>query len=292
MRAFEAAGRRRSFTLAGKELGVSQVAISRQVKILEEWLGVKLFIRGTREVRLTAQGERMLSSVGAALDMLSQAAAQVSRRGRRNVLAIQAYTTFAQRWLVPRLARFHERHPGIEVRLTTSVESVDFARQDLDAAVRSGDGSGWPGLEADFLTPITLLPVATPALLGERHGALPVEHLARMTLLHSLARPDDWQTWLHATGADRIIDSRKGLKFESSALAYEAALQGGGIAMGVEALVGGYLSSGMLVSPFGPRVRLPGGYYLVRPLNKPPTTAMRAFRTWLLEMLADTGVAT
>jgi LysR family glycine cleavage system transcriptional activator len=287
LRSFEAAARRLSFTQAGEELSVSQVAISRQVKALEQWLGAPLFIRGTREVRLTAEGARLLPPVRQALDMLALAAGQVSRRGRRDVLSIQAYTTFAQRWLIPRLARFHEQHPDIEVRLTASVSPVDFEHQDVDAAVRSGDGSGWPGLETDFLTPITLLPVLSPSLLKRRKGRPPAEALSGMTLLHSLARPDDWETWLRANNADGVVDSRKGLKFESSALAYEAALQGSGVAMAVEVLVDSYLASGALVSPFGRPVRLPGGYYLVRPRQKPATMAMRSFRAWLLEELAS-----
>ena len=285
-RSFEAAARRLIFTQAGEELGVSQVASSRQVKALEAWLGAPLFVRGTREVRLTPEGARLLPPVRQALDLLALAAGQVSRRGRRDVLAIQAYTTFAQRWLIPRLTRFHELHPGIEVRLTASVSPVDFDHQDVDAAVRSGDGGGWPGLEADFLTPITLLPVVSPGLLEGRSGPLPIEALSGMTLLHSLARPNDWATWLRAAGAEAAGDSRKGLKFESSALAYEAALQGSGVAMGIEVLVQGYLASGALVSPFGQPVRLPGGYYLVRPRHRPVSAAMRRFRDWILAELA------
>lgn len=287
LRSFEAAARRLSFTLAGEDLGVSQVAISRQVKALELWLGAPLFIRGTREVRLTAEGARLLPPVRQALDLLVQGVGQVSRRGRRDVLAVQAYTTFAQRWLVPRLTRFHERHPEIEVRLTASVSPVDFARQDLDAAVRSDDGTGWPGLEADFLAPIGLLPVASPTLLGGRRDRLPIGDLARMTLLHSLARPDDWDTWLRAVGAEQVVNSRKGLKFESSTLAYEAARQGSGVAMGIAVLVDSDLASGALVSPFGQPVRLPGGYYLVRPRDRPASAAMGTFRTWLMQTLAS-----
>ncbi|MDO9713777.1 LysR substrate-binding domain-containing protein [Paracraurococcus lichenis] len=291
LRSFEAAARRLSFTQAGEELGVSQVAISRQVKALEQWLGTPLFIRGTREVRLTPEGARLLPPVRQALDLLALAAGQVSRRERRNVLSIQAYTTFAQRWLIPRLTRFHERHPDIEVRLTASVSPVDFEHQDVDAAVRSGDGSGWPGLETDFLTPIALLPVASSTLLKRRKGKLPAEALSGMTLLHSLARPNDWEIWLQANGAEQVVDSRKGLKFESSALAYEAALQGSGVAMGIQVLVEGYLTSGALVSPFGQAVRRPGGYYLVRPRHRPVSTAMRRFRDWILAELgaAETG---
>jgi LysR family glycine cleavage system transcriptional activator len=291
LRSFEAAGRRLSFTLAGEELGVSQVAISRQVKALEQWLEAPLFIRGTREVQLTPEGARLLPQVRQALDMLALAAGQVSRRGRRNLLAIQAYTTFAQRWLIPRLTRFYELHPDIEVRLTASVSLVDFEHQDIDAAVRSGDGGGWPGLEADFLTPITLLPVVSPIVLKRRKGRLPAETLSGLTLLHSLARPNDWETWLRANHAEQIVDSRKGLKFESSALAYEAALQGSGVAMGVEVLVQSYLASGALVSPFGQPVQLPGGYYLVRPRDRPVSVAMRRFRDSILSEL-DTAAQT
>lgn len=285
MRSFEAAARRLSFTLAGEELGVSQVAISRQVKALEHWLGVALFIRGTREVRLTAAGDQLLPPVRQALDLLARAADQVGRRRQRDVLAIQAYTTFAQRWLIPRLTRFHEQYPDVEVRLTASLSPVDFAHQDVDAAVRSGDGSGWPGLEMDLLTPISLLPVLKHAGVAAGEAPLTLVDLSRMTLLHSLARPDDWATWLRAKGAADRIDSRRGLKFESSTLAYEAALQGSGVAMGVEVLVEGYLASGQLVSPCGPVVRLSGGYYLVRPSQRPVSAAMRSFRRWILEEL-------
>jgi LysR family glycine cleavage system transcriptional activator len=289
MRTFEAAARRLSFTLAGEELGVSQVAISRQVKALEQWLGVPLFIRGTREVRLTVAGAQLLPPVRQALDLLAQAADQVSRRRQRDVLAIQAYTTFAQRWLIPRLARFHEQYPDVEVRLTASLSPVDFVQQDVDAAVRSGDGNGWPGLEMDLLTPISLLPVLKPPGPAMGQTPLPIADLSRMTLLHSLARPDDWATWLRAKGVADQVDSRRGLKFESSTLAYEAALQGSGVAMGVEVLVEGYLASGMLVSPYGPAIRLSGGYYLVRPTQRPVSVAMRSFRTWILtELKAET----
>jgi LysR family glycine cleavage system transcriptional activator len=281
LRSFEAAARRLSFTLAGQELGVSQVAVSRQVKLLEEWLGATLFTRGTRAIHLTPEGARLLEAVRQALDALALATGQISRRGRRDVLAIQAYTTFAQRWLIPLLGRFHDEHPDIEVRLTTSVIPVDFAYQDLDAAVRSGNGRSWPGLEADFLTPIELLPVASPALLEQERN------LARLTLLHSLARPEDWRLWLARADATGPVDGRRGLKFESSTLAYEAALQGSGVAMGIEVLVRGYLASGALVSPFGPPLRLTGGYYLVRPKQRPASAAMQQFRTWLLGQLED-----
>ena len=142
------------------------MAVSRQVKLLEEWLGATLFTRGTRAIHLTPEGARLLEAVRQALDALALATGQMSRRGRRDVLAIQAYTTFARRWLIPLLGRFHDEHPDIEVRLTTSVIPVDFAYQDLDAAVRSGNGRSWPGLEADFLTPYRIAASGQPGPAG------------------------------------------------------------------------------------------------------------------------------
>lgn len=286
LRAFEASARLLSFTLAGEELGVTQVAVSRHVRTLEEYLGTVLFKRGPRSLRLTSEGARLLPSISRALDEISLAVSQVSRRGRRDVLAIQAYTTFAQHWLIPLLSNFHDRHPGIEVRLSASLQPVDFDRQDVDAAVRSGTGH-WPGLEADLLTPIELVPVMNPALLKGAEALRRPEDLAGTTLLHSLARPDDWDAWLRGAVSAGAVDSRKGLKFESSAMAYEAASQGLGVAIGVKVLVERYLASGVLVAPFARTLTLPEGYYLVRPRDRPASAALKAFRSWLIEELSQ-----
>lgn len=284
LRAFEAAARLLSFTQAAAELHVTQVAVSRQVRVLEDYLGVALFTRGPRSIALTDAGARLYPSVGRALDEISHAASLVSRRNRPDVLAIQAYTTFAQHGLIPLLSRFHEKHPGIEVRLSASTQAVDFAHQDLDAAIRSGTGQ-WPDYESDFLAPIELLPVASPALLKSVGGLPQPSDLARVTLLHSLARPDDWNAWLRAADIKRP-DTLRGLRFENSAMAYEAAIQGLGCAIGIRALVERYLASGVLVAPFGTLSHtLPGGYYLVRPKGRVEPPALRIFRAWLLEAL-------
>jgi len=291
LRAFEAAARLLSFTQAAHELSVTQVAVSRQVRVLEDYLGVALFARGPHSIALTEAGARLYPSVGRALDEISHAAALVSRRNRPDVLAIQAYTTFAQHGLIPLLSRFHEKYPGIEVRLSASTQAVDFAHQDLDAAIRSGTGS-WPDYESDFLAPIELVPVASPALLKAVGGLRSPADLGRVTLLHSLARPDDWSAWLGAAGIGGQ-DTPRGLKFENSAMAYEAAIQGVGCAIGIRALVGRYLASGVLVAPFGPLTHtLPGGYYLVRPKDRVEPPALRIFRAWLLETLAGRPAGT
>ncbi len=190
LRAFEASARHLSFTIAAEELAVTQVAVSKQVKVLEDRLGVELFKRSHRTITLTSAGERFLIGVQKGFDEIERATELVMARGHRDVLNLQAYTTFAQRWIMPLLGRFHEEYPKIEVRLTASLASVDFDRQAVDAAIRSGLGD-WKGMEVDYLAPIDLIPVASPKFI-ERYGPInSPEELEHFTLLHSLARPDD-----------------------------------------------------------------------------------------------------
>ncbi len=281
IRSFEAAARHRSFTEAAKELGVTQVAVSRQVRALEDYLGVALFVRDHRTITLTEHGAKLFPPVNRAFDEIFRALPTIGARNRQGALSIQSYTTFGQRWLVPRLSRFHERFKSIELRLTASVHPVDFDRQDIHAAIRTGKGR-ISGCTCDFLLPIELVPVCSPRLLESLNRSNSADLLGRHVLLHSLARPDDWAAWLAAAGVAGV-DPRSGLKFENSVLAYEAALQGIGLAMGVRVLVEPYLRLGSLVAPFGPGLRLDSGYYLVRPEGRPMSPALRHFRAWLLE---------
>src|SRR5688572_21882573 len=133
------------------------------------------------------------------------------------------------RWLIPRLSSFHAAHPNIHVQLTTSLEWVDFDREDIDAAIRLGTGT-WPGVHAHRLVRNELLPVCSPAFAARHNGLHKPHHIARETLLHSLARPDDWANWLNAAGVSGA-DQYAGLKYESSVLAYQAAIEGHGIAI-------------------------------------------------------------
>lgn len=280
LKAFEAAARHESLTLGAAELGVSQVAISRQVRALEAYLAVPLFKRSHRRIALTAEGRQLLRAASRAFDEIGGAVAALSRRrSRRNILSIQAYTTFAQRWLIPRLTLFREEYPDIELRITTSLAPVDFSQQNIDAAIRSGSGHG-PGTGADLLATRNLVPVCSPSLL---RGARPLQHPADLrhhTLLHSLSRPHDWSAWLAAAGIDDRTMPR-GLKFENSALAYEAALQGIGVAIGIRVLVEQNLRDGVLVTPIPITHTLPGGYHLIWPSDIRPSPALRRFHGWL-----------
>ncbi|SPA33159.1 Transcriptional regulator [Cupriavidus taiwanensis] len=287
LRAFEAAGRLGSFTLAAQELRVSQVAVSKQVRALEEYFGVTLFERGHRSITLTPDGARMLPAVTLALDQIAAATSGLKHRGRSDMLSIQAYTTFAQRWLIPRLAAFPRMFPDIEVRVTASLLPANFGHGGIDAAIRSGTGE-WPGMSADFLTPLELVPVCRPGLI-DGGVADPAVWLRGATLLHSLSRPEDWSVWLKGRGIEGV-GMRDSMRFENSAMAYEAALQGAGIAIGIRVLVESYLASGALVAPFDYVHRLDGGYYLIYPSTARPSRTLALFRDWLLSA-TGTGLA-
>jgi LysR family glycine cleavage system transcriptional activator len=289
IKAFEAAGRLGGFTLAANELGVSQVAVSRKVRELELYLDVALFTRHHRRVEITREGKRLLLGLTQAFDDIHHAIGAVSRRGRSDVLSLQSYTTFSQRWLIPRLPMFQEAHPTIEVRLSSSLAPALFKDRNLDAAIRSGRG-GWKDVGASKLTGLRLVPVCSPRFLRqvELRGA---NDLSQVTLLHSLARPDDWHAWLKAQRVESV-DPHRGLKFESSALAYEAALQGLGVAIGVEVLIHKDLEKDLLVAPFQARHALDEGYYLTWPKDRTPSRSLRLFQAWLqTQMTAEQASA-
>ena len=164
VRAFEAAARHCSVTAAANELHVTPGAVSRQVHALEEFLGVALFERGHRQIKLTRRGDEYYRTVAKLLELLHDATRRIKKGAQKKQLRIRAYTTFAIRWLIPRLSSFHAAHPRIEVLLTASLQPVDFARDDLDGAIRLGPGD-WPGVNAYRLAPNILAPVCSPALL-------------------------------------------------------------------------------------------------------------------------------
>jgi LysR family glycine cleavage system transcriptional activator len=285
LRTFEVAARHMSFTGAAQELGVSQVAVSRQIRALEEYLEVSLFERTHRAIGLTENGELLFPAVNRALDDLEHAVAAVSMRGRRDVLYVHTHTTFGQRWLIPRLQHFHDKFGNIEIRLTASVHPTIDPKAKQAVVIRTGTGN-FDGFDAEYLAPVELLPVCAKQLSRTWKAKDAPAQLAKRTLLHSFARPHDWEMWLASAGITGI-DPTRGLKFENSVLAYEAALQGIGVAMGVRVLVSEYLRLGSLVAPFGHVLELDLGYYLLMPKNRRPSPAMKAFRNWLMEEIGS-----
>jgi LysR family glycine cleavage system transcriptional activator len=288
LRAFEAAARHMSITLAAAELHVTASAVSRQVRSLERALGLRLFERGHREITLTRKGADYYRAVKTSLDALREATRSLTRSRPRRQLKIRAYTTFAMRWLIPRLSGFHAAHPEIEVLLKASLEPVDFRKEDLDGAIRLGDGN-WPGASACRLVANILAPVASPTLLKAGPKLKKPADLARHTLLHSIARPDDWATWLAAAGV-KSLDPRAGMTYESSAMAYAAAVEGQGVAMAQLFLVAKDLEEGRLVRPFPKTVDMGDfTYYLLTPRHREDSAPMKTFRAWLLEQFDAQG---
>ncbi|MGO4765664.1 transcriptional regulator GcvA [Cupriavidus sp. 2KB_3] len=279
VRAFEAVARRLSITIAATELHVTPGAVSRQIRTLEDALGIQLLVRGHRQITLTRAGEDYYRAVTKAMDGLREATVRLTRRTRRTQLKVRAYTTFAMRWLIPRLSSFHAANAGIEVLLTASLDEVDFRREDIDGAIRLGDGK-WSGANAYRLVPNILLPVCSPALAKQVRK--PAD-LQRQVLLHSIARPEDWGFWLASTGADKLVDARSGMTYQSSAMAYMAALEGQGFAIAQRFLVEDDLTSGKLVAPFRQAVDMGDfTYYLLTPVDRAESTSMATFRAWLL----------
>lgn len=283
IRAFEAAARHMSITLAADELSVTPGAVSRQIKSLEETLGLQLLKRGHRQISLTRQGAEYYRAVARAIESLRDATRRLKRRSQRKQLKIRAYTTFAMRWLIPRLSEFHAAHPDVEVLLKASLEPVDFRKEDIDGAIRLGDGN-WPGTRSLRLLDNILAPVASPELLKKGPKLKRPSDLAHHTLLHTIARPDDWAYWLEAVGGASQLDPRAGMTYESSAMSYAAAIEGQGVAMAQLFLVEKDLEEGRLVMPFKKTLDMGDfTYYLLTPSHRDEPAHMKTFRLWMME---------
>jgi len=284
LRAFEAAARQLSFTRAGKELHVTQAAISHQVKALEQWLGLVLFRRRGRAIVLTENGQNYLVAVRECLDLLAAATDRLTKRQDSGVLTVSTLASFASAWLVPRLGRFRALQPDIDVRVSAGDEIVDFARDDVDLAIRYGDGH-WPGVEVVALMTEDVFPVCSPELLNGPHPLRHPDDLRHHTLLHDDMR-ETWRIWLLAAGVEGI-DPDRGPGYNLSALVIDAAVAGQGIALARSALISDDLASGRLVKPFELGLPAEYAYYMVYPARALDHPKVRAFRDWVL---AEVGV--
>ncbi|RTE90288.1 MULTISPECIES: transcriptional regulator GcvA [Bradyrhizobium] len=282
LRAFEAAARHLSFTLAAAELNVTQTAISHQIRRLEEELGIRLFIRQNRALALTPEARDYLPGVRAAFNDLRLATDRLLRKDDDKVLTVSTLASLAAKWLLPRLSDFQEQHPGIDVRITTSTSLVDFQRDNVDAAIRYGRGQ-WPGLRADWLMADELFPVCSPSLLrGDKPLRRP-EDLRNHPLLHtSNANSDDWRLWLTAAGLPADIARQPGITFDMIFMTIQAAIDGIGVAMGRTSYVQDDIAKGRLVVPFKIALPADAGFYLVAPEGRRESPKLTAFRQWML----------
>jgi LysR family glycine cleavage system transcriptional activator len=306
IRAFEAAARHLSFKVAARELHVTAGAVSHQVKLLEEYLGVPLFRRLTRALELTPEAHAMLPKVREGLDALAEAVARVRARDGAPALTVLAPPNFAARWLVPRLARFTHANPAVELHVASRPGMIDGrddsgmapvadAREDAPLAmVRFGDGR-YPGAQVDEVFSAVYVPVCSPALLKGPHALRKLEDLRHHTLLHDDtvteegARPS-WADWLRAVGVTGI-DASKGPHFSDASLSFEAALEGMGVALAMKPLVRPEIEAGRLVVPFDLTAPASYSYYLVTPEGSEDAGTVAGFRKWLLEESATERAA-
>ncbi len=279
VRAFDAAARRLSFKEAGAELGVTPGAVSRQIDLLEQHLGVRLFERLHRQVELTASGRFFLNEIGPALLRIANASASLSVENE-NVLRIKLPPTFAIRWFVPRLARFHALNPTISVQVTTSHDPVDFEREQVDAAIYWGLQIA-RGLNGFRLLGETLVPVCSPSLLAAAGVTTIDSHdLSRQMLLHSFRRPDDWRRWFIAAGLPDI-ELHRLLVFENSSLTYQGAIDGLGIALAQLSFVQEDLNIGRLVVANPLHVETDSAYFLTYPRERSHLRRIKALEDWI-----------
>jgi LysR family glycine cleavage system transcriptional activator len=286
LRAFEVAARAGNFTKAARILNVSQGAVSRHIAQLEAFLGLRLFVRNQRDVRLTSQGVEYAQVISEAFDRIEFATQANRQQAGNRVVRIRLFPTVAMKWLIGRLGRFQALHPTINVQVTIANELVDMGAEEIDFTIQI-PATAKPGIRYDKLFPIELVPVCSPDHLNGAAGLRQPRDLLDHTLLHSMKRPHDWRSWFDA--ADVATGSlREGLTFGNSSLAYQAAIDGLGVAMGHVELVQDDLNAGRLMVVYPLVVRTPESYHLVGREADGNRTELAAFRDWLLaEIEAD-----
>ncbi|HME29588.1 MAG TPA: transcriptional regulator GcvA [Pseudolabrys sp.] len=281
LRAFEAAARHVSFTRAAQELCVTQGAVSHQVKGLESELGIKFFNRERQRLTITGAGQEYLAVVRDALDRIATGTERLVQRQTSGMLTVSTSPDFAAKWLVHRLGRFAEVHPEIDLRVSATMHHVDFAREDVDIAVRHGDGH-WPGLHVTRLCSEHLFAVCSPTLASEL--GRPADVL-KLPLLHF----DDhttWFAWLDAAGVAGT-DAIHGPILNRASMLIDAAVDGQGIALARTTLAAWDLINGRLVRPFPIALPLSKSYWIVSPKATASLPKLVAFREWLLAQASE-----
>lgn len=296
LRAFEAVARLSSFRAAGEELHLTQPAISRQIRSLEDEIGTTLFLRGTRHVELTSDGAALLRAVAPSLDRLDAAVRQIRSQGARRRITVTTFASFASLWLIPRLQEFQRLHPGVDIRVSAMDELADTDDPEIDFALRYVDASQVPAGAQPMFDEV-LTPVVSPALrdaLGRRWR--PADLAGQTLLEEDDHRPSaeylSWRHWLRLH-APTGLEPRGWIYLNFTYQQIQAALAGQGVALARVALVHETLARGELVEPFGAEGRIgsPFGYWLLRWPGRPATPQLAAFEAWVLAQAAQTRAA-
>lgn len=282
LRAFEAAARHRSAKRAADELSVTATAISHQLRTLEDWLGVPLFLRKPRQLQLTAEGRELLAELGNAFDTMAQAVARLREVPQRQSVTLSTTPAVASRWLLPHVGLLREQHPALDLNIHVTHEPVALDGHSADIAIRYGSGR-WPGLVAHKLFDNVFVPACSPALKLRRR-----QDLARHGLLHfescaARSHPMGWPGWNRIANV-RGLDVSAGPVFSDETHTISAALSGQGVALMSRALIGDELRRGTLVCPFGPELKAEP-FHLVYPDARRGDPAVRAVRDWVMGLL-------
>lgn len=298
LRTFEAVARLKSFTKAADELYVTRAAVSHQIKNLEEFLGFPLIKRHTRSISLTPAGEAALPKLREGFNNLSDAVHLMQSHLSNTNINVWMAPSFASKWLIPRLNRFSKLHPDIDMQISGNAALVDsseksthfmeelFRSNDVDVIVRFGSGD-YPGCRVQKLFSVEAVPLCSPQLRDDpEHPLRTPEDLKHHTLLHDktdyIGRPE-WGKWLKAAKIEGI-DVKRGLKFNHVSLAMEAAMDGQGVLMSIEALAKHDIEAGRLCIPFDLSMPLEMSYYIIRPESAESNQhAVEAFIGWIME---------
>jgi LysR family transcriptional regulator, glycine cleavage system transcriptional activator len=283
LKAFEAAARHESFTRAAEELSVTQGAVSHQVKALEAELGLKLFNRERQRLVITEAGAGYLIVIRDALDRIAMGTERLLQRQTSGALTISTSPDFAAKWLVHRLGRFSEAHPEIDLRVSATLHHVDFAGEDVDLAVRHGDGN-WPGLMTQRLCNEELFPVCSPKLLAGRQRIKQARDVLKFPLLH-IGDRRDWSKWLQQVGVEDVEISQ-GVVMNRDSMAIDAAVDGQGIVLARTTLASWDLLCGRLVTPLTSALKVAKTYWVVSPKATAELPKIVAFREWLRSEIA------
>lgn len=290
LRAFDAAARHTSFKLAADELAVTPAAVSQQVRSLEEYLGVALFRRTRRALVLTPNAEKALPALQNGFKGFEEAVKLLQAADSDNTLKISVSPSFASKWLVPRLGDFYEVESEAIVKVDASMHLVDFNQEEVDVAIRYGGGN-YPGLYVEELLREEVVPVCSPDLIADESAIADVVDLAKTTLIHDDSSLEDescptWEMWLRAAGSE-MADGQRGLHFNQSQLAIEAAVAGRGVALAKRMLAEADLQSGRLVRPFEESQEVGFAYYIVCPEDRLESGKVLNFVAWLRDEAAE-----
>ena len=284
LRAFEVAARHMSISLAAQELRVTPAAVSHQIRLLEDHVGLPVFVRNGRGLALTDAGAAGLRDLREGFARLCAAMDAIDSLGEAGVLSVSVAPSFASKWLLPRLESFQRAHPEIDVHVSASMQITDFVKDGIDIAIRYGAGR-YSDLSVEMLLSESVVPVCSPEYLKEHGPFYAPSDLVEATLLHDDSPDNDpscpnWEMWLGAAGA-RNIDAARGPRFNQSSMVIEAAVLGRGVALAKTALAARDLRQGRLVQPFTSAMKVDFAYYVVAPRAKLNLPKVSFFIDWL-----------